>query len=192
MSLNFCSGAVEPRRWIYWSQCALMPGLQDKRSHHNEKLCTANRERPPLARSREKTLKRWSQSTGNEYILKIIMWLLLLILGMYLLTTSKIYYFIPLRKYWIKISKVGEFHHGPVINIPHFHCRVSGSIPTQRTKTMETASRGQKRKKEKKKGVNLILQFKLDGLMKHSPALTSLSECFVPCPNTEVFREVLI
>ena len=27
---------------------------------------------------------------------------------------------------------------------------------------METASRGQKRKKEKKKGVNLILQFKLD------------------------------
>ena len=49
-----------------------------------------------------------------------------------------------------------------------------------------------KERKKKKKGVNLILQFKLDGLMKHSPALTSLSECFVPCPNTEVFREVLI
>ena len=133
-----------------------------------------------------------TKSEYRKYILKIIMWFLSLILGMHLLTNSKIFYFIPLRKHWIKVSKVGEFLHGPVVKISHFHCRVSGSIPTQRTKTMETASRGQKRKKEKKKGVNLILQFKLDGLMKHSPALTSLSECFVPCPNTEVFREVLI
>ena len=38
--------------------------------------------------------------------------------------------------------------------------------------------------KKEKKVVNLILQFKLDGLMKHSLALTSLSECFVPSPNT--------
>ena len=89
---------------------------------------------------------------------------------MYLLTKLKIYYFIPLRKYWIKISKVGKFPHGPVVK-----------IPTQWTKTLEAASCGQKRKK--KKLVNLILQFKLDGLTKHSLALTSLSECPIPFPN---------
>ena len=38
--------------------------------------------------------------------------------------------------------------------------------------------------KKEKKVVNLILQFKLDGLTKHSLALTSLSECSVPFPNT--------
>ena len=66
---------------------------------------------------------------------------------MYLLKKSKIDYFISLGKYWIKISKVGEFPHGPVLKISHFHCRVSGSIPTQQTKTLENASCGQKRKK---------------------------------------------
>ena len=40
------------------------------------------------------------------------------------------------------------------------------------------------KKERKKKVVNLILQFKLDGLTKHSLALTSLSECSVPFPNT--------
>ena len=59
---------------------------------------------------------------------------------------------------------------------------VSGSIPTHRTKTLEAVSCDQKRKK--KKVVNLILQFKLDGLTKHSLALTSLPECSVPSPNT--------
>ena len=68
---------------------------------------------------------------------------------MYLLTNPKIYYFIPLRKYWIKISKVRKFPHGPVVKISPFHCRVSGSIPTQQTKTLEAESCGQKRKKEK-------------------------------------------
>ena len=38
-------------------------------------------------------------------------------------------------------------------------------------------------KKEKKKLVNLILHFKLDGLTKHSLALTSLFECPIPFPN---------
>ena len=88
---------------------------------------------------------------------------------MYLLTKLKIYYFIPLRKYWIKISKVGKSPHGPVVK-----------IPTQWTKTLEAASCGQKRKK---KLVNLILQFKLDSLTKHSLALTSLFECPIPFPN---------
>ena len=101
---------------------------------------------------------------------------------MYLLTKLKIYYFIPLRKYWIKISKVGKSPHGPVVKIPHFHCRVSGSIPTQRTKTLEAASCGQKRKK--KKLVSPISQFKLDDVTKHSLALTSLSERSIPFPNT--------
>ena len=101
---------------------------------------------------------------------------------MFLLTTSKIYHFIPLRKYWIKISKVGEFPNGPVVNIPHFHCRVSGSIPTQRTKTLEAESCAQKRKK--KKLVSPISQFKLDGITKDSLALTSLSERSIPFPNT--------
>ena len=110
------------------------------------------------------------------------MWFLSLILGVYLLTKSKIYHFIPLGKYWIKINKVGEFPHGPVVKIPHFHCRVSGSIPTQQTKTLENASCGQKRKK--KILVSLISQFKLDGVMKHSLALTSLSERSIPFPNT--------
>ena len=145
-------------------------------------VCTATREWPPLARTREKTLKQWRYSTGNKYIFKIIMWFLSLILGMYLLINSTIYYFIPLRKYWIKTSKVGEFPHGPVVKIPHFHCRVSGSIPTQRTKTLEAASCGQKRKK--KKLVSLISQFKLDGVTKHSLALTSLSERSIPFPKT--------
>ena len=67
---------------------------------------------------------------------------------MYLLTKSKIYYFIPLGKYWIKISKVGEFPHGPGVKIPHFHCTVSGSIPTQQTKTLEAVSCGQKERKK--------------------------------------------
>ena len=110
------------------------------------------------------------------------MWFLSLILGIYLLTNSKIYDFIPLRKYWIKISKVGEFPHGPVLKIPHFHCRVSGLIPTQRTKTLEAESCGQKRKK--KKLVSPISQFKLDDVTKHSLALTSLSECSIPLPNS--------
>ena len=101
---------------------------------------------------------------------------------MYLLTKSNIYYFIPLGKYWIKISKVGEFPHGAVVKIPHFHCRVSGSISTQQTKTLENASCGQKRKK--KILVGLISQFKLDGVMKHSLALTTLSERSIPFPNT--------
>ena len=39
------------------------------------------------------------------------------------------------------------------------------------------------KKEKKKKLVNLILQFKLDGLTKHSLALTSLSECPIPFPN---------
>ena len=56
---------------------------------------------------------------------------------MYLLTKLKIYYFIPLRKYWIKISKVGKFPHGPVVK-----------IPTQWTKTLEAASCDQKTKKK--------------------------------------------
>ena len=110
------------------------------------------------------------------------MWFLSLILGIYLLTNSKIYDFIPLRKYWIKISKVGEFPHGPVLKIPHFHCRVSGLIPTQRTKTLEAESCGQKRKK--KILVGLISQFKLDGVTKHSLALTTLSQRSIPFPNT--------
>ena len=101
---------------------------------------------------------------------------------MYLLTKSKIYYFIALGKYWIKISKVGEFPHGAVVKIPHFHCRVSGSSPTQQTKTLENASCGQKRKK--KILVSLISQIKLDGVTKHSLALTSLSERSIPFPNT--------
>ena len=61
-------------------------------------------------------------------------------------------------------------------------CRVSGSSPTQRTKTLEAKSCGQKRKK--KKLVSPISQFKLDGVMKHSLALTSLSERSIPFPNT--------
>jgi len=101
---------------------------------------------------------------------------------MYLLTNSKIYDFIPLRKYWIKISKVGEFPHGPVLKISHFHCRVSGLIPTQRTMTLEAESCGQKRKK--KKLVSPISQFKLDDVTKHSQALTFLSESSIPFPNT--------
>ena len=145
-------------------------------------MCTATREWPPLARTREKTLKQWRYSTGNKYIFKIIMWFLSLILGMYLLTNSKIYDFIPLRKYWIKISKVGEFPHGPVLKISHFHCRVSGLIPTQRTMTLEAESCGQKRKK--KKLVSPISQFKLDDVTKHSLALISLSERSIPFPNT--------
>ena len=145
-------------------------------------VCTATREWPPFARTREKTLKQWRYSTGNKYILKIIMWFLSSILGMYLLINSTIYYCIPLRKYWIKTSKVGEFPHGPVLKIPHFHCRVSGLIPTQRTKTLEAESCGQKRKK--KILVGLISQFKLDGVMKHSLALTSLSERSIPFPKT--------
>ena len=76
------------------------------------------------------------------------MWFLSLILGMYWLTNSKIYYFIPLRKYSIKISKVGEFPHGPGVKIPHFHCTVSGSIPTQQTKTLEAVSCGQEERKK--------------------------------------------
>ena len=47
-------------------------------------------------------------------------------------------------------------------------------------------------KKKEKKLVNLTLQLKLDGITKHSLALTSLSERSVPFPNTEVFKEVLI
>ena len=39
------------------------------------------------------------------------------------------------------------------------------------------------KKEKKKKLVNLILQFKLDGLTKHSLALTSLFECPIPFPN---------
>ena len=39
-------------------------------------------------------------------------------------------------------------------------------------------------KNKEKKLVNLILQFKLDGLMKHSLALTTLSERSIPFPNT--------
>ena len=101
---------------------------------------------------------------------------------MYFLTNSKTYDFIPLRKYWIKISKVGEFPHGPVVKIPHIHCRVSGSSPTQRTKTLEAESCGQKRKK--KKLVSPISQFKLDDVTKHSQALTFLSESSIPFPNT--------
>ena len=110
------------------------------------------------------------------------MWFLSLILGMYWLTNSKLYYFIPLRKYSIKISEVGGFPHGPVVKISHFHCRVSRSIPTQQTKTLEAASCGQKMKK--KKLVSLISQFKLDGVTKHSLALTSISERSIPFPNT--------
>ena len=77
------------------------------------------------------------------------MWFLSLILGMYLLTNPQIYYFIPLRKYWIKISEVGGFPRGPVFKIPHFQCRGSRSIPTQQTKTLEAASCVEKRKKKK-------------------------------------------
>ena len=123
-----------------------------------------------------------TKSEYRKYILKIIMWFLSLILGMHLLTNSKIFYFIPLRKHWIKVSKVGEFLHGPVVKISHFHWRVSGSIPTQRTKTLEAESCAQKRKK--KKLVSPISQFKLDGVTKHSLALTSLSVRSIPFPNT--------
>ena len=101
---------------------------------------------------------------------------------MYLLTNSKIYYFIPLRKYSIKISEVGGFPHGPVVKISHFHCRVSGSISTQQTKTLEAETCAQKRKK--KKVVSLISQCKLYGVKKHSISLTSLSERSIPFPNT--------
>ena len=100
---------------------------------------------------------------------------------MYLLTNPQIYYFILLRKYWIKISKVGKLSLGPVVKISHFHCRVSGSIPTQRTKTLEAESCAQKRKK--KKLVSPISQFKLGDVIKHSLALPSLSERFIPFPN---------
>ena len=105
-----------------------------------------------------------------------------LISGMYWLTNSKLYYFIPLRKYSIKISEVGGFPHGPVFKIPHFQCRGSRSIPTQQTKTLEAASCVEKRKK--KKLVSLTSQFKLDGVTKHSLALTSISERSIPFPNT--------
>ena len=78
----------------------------------------------------------------------------------------------------------------PVVKIPHFHCRVSGS------RSLFSELRPWKLhhvvKKERKKLVNLISQFKLDGITKHSLALTSLSEHSVPLPNTEVFNEVLI
>ena len=67
---------------------------------------------------------------------------------MYLLTNSKIYYFIPLRKYWTKISKVGKFPHGSMVKILHFHCRVSGSVSTQETKTLQAVLCSQKRKKK--------------------------------------------
>ena len=99
-----------------------------------------------------------------------------------LINKLQVYYFISLGKYWIKISEVGGVPHGPVVKIPHFQCRVSRSIPTQWTKTLEAASCGQKRKK--KKLVSLISQFKLDGVTKHSLALVSISERSIPFPNT--------
>ena len=120
VSLNSWARVVEPRRWNYWSRCAQSLGCKTTEATPVRSVHTASREWPPLARTRETTLKQWSQSTGNKYILKLIMWFLSLVLAMYLLTKSKIYYFIPLGKYWIKISKVGEFPHGPAVKIPHF------------------------------------------------------------------------
>ena len=149
MNSNSWAKAVEPRKWNYWSRRALEPGIQNKRSHHNKKCAHRNQSGH---RSPELGKGHWSNEVRIQKIniyLKIIMWFLSLILGMYLLTNSKIYYFIPLRKYWIKISKVRKFPHGPVVKISPFHCRVSGSIPTQQTKTLEAESCGQKRKKEK-------------------------------------------
>ena len=101
---------------------------------------------------------------------------------MYLLRKSKIYYFILLKKYWIRLVKLENCLMVQWLKIPLLHCRVSGSSPTQWTKTLEAASCGQKRKK--KKLVSLILQFKLDGVMKHPLALTSLSERSIPLSNT--------
>lgn len=98
------------------------------------------------------------------------MWFLSLILGMYWLTNSKLYYFVPLRKYSSesRLVKLEESLMAQWLRSP-LPMQGFTSIPTQWTKTLEAASCGQKRKK--KKLVSLISQFKLDGVTKHSLAL---------------------
>ena len=69
---SLCSRVRElPTRHKYWSLRALEPKLLNKRSHHNEKTCTANRDMPLMSATREGPHSKRRPSTAKNKWIKL-------------------------------------------------------------------------------------------------------------------------